>query len=88
MIIRVELSTKHNTYYTHNTHMLNLDHFQIHNTCYTHVFFYVYTSVHNFLKLNFLGAFFSGFADVLHALVNPSLLKDEPLVVTAGPLNH
>ena len=38
--------------------MLILGHFQIHNTCYTHIFFYVYTSVHNFLKLNYLSAFF------------------------------
>ena len=58
MFFRVELSTKHNTFYTHNTHMLILGHFQIHNTCYTHIFFYVYTSVHNFLKLNYLSAFF------------------------------
>ena len=55
---RVESGTIHNTYYTHNTHMLVLNYFQIHNTCYTHIFFYVYTCVHNFSKLNYFGAFF------------------------------
>ena len=55
---RVELSTKHNTYHTHNTHMLISGHFQIHNTCYTHIFFYVYTSVHNFLNLKLFECFF------------------------------
>ena len=56
--IRVESSTIDNTYYTHNTHMLFLNYFQIHNTCYTHIFFYVYTCVHNFSKLNYFGDFF------------------------------